>query len=153
MAYTFYRSYRIFFVLLPLGLMYPLVHKKQLCQRRKEQLKSQFKEGVLILSASLSAGYSIENALKASVNELTMLYGNQGMLVKEFTWMVRQIGLNSTAEEVFEDFSKRSGIEEIQSFVQVFAVAKRDGGELVAIMNKTADSIRDKIQYMRKYGQ
>ncbi|MFR8227562.1 MAG: type II secretion system F family protein [Lachnospirales bacterium] len=145
-AYTFYRSYRIFFVLLPLGLMYPLVHKKQLCQRRKEQLKSQFKEGVLILSASLSAGYSIENALKASVNELTMLYGNQGMLVKEFTWMVRQIGLNSTAEEVFEDFSKRSGIEEIQSFVQVFAVAKRSGGELVAIMNKTADSIRDKIQ-------
>ena len=68
------------------------------------------------------------------------------MLVKEFTWMVRQIGLNSTAEEVFEDFSKRSGIEEIQSFVQVFAVAKRSGGELVAIMNKTADSIRDKIQ-------
>ncbi|MFR1833105.1 MAG: type II secretion system F family protein [Lachnospiraceae bacterium] len=145
-AYVFYRSYLVFLVLCPLGLLYPFVQKKQLCRQRKEQLKSQFKEGVLILAASLSAGYSVENALKASVNELTMLYGNQGMLAGEFAWMAGQIGLNSTAEQVFEDFARRSGIEEIQSFVQVFTVAKRSGGELVSIMNRTADSIRDKIQ-------
>ena len=40
----------------------------------------------------------------------------------------------------------RSGIEEIQSFSRYLRVAKRSGGELVSIMNRTADSIRDKIQ-------
>ena len=58
------------------------------------------------MAASLSAGYSVENALKASVNELTMLYGNQGMLAGEFAWMAGQISLNSTAEQVFEDFAR-----------------------------------------------
>ncbi len=145
-AYVFYRSIVVFFVLLPLGFMYPFFHKKELCRKRNDQLKSQFKEGVLILAAFLSAGYSVENALKASVNELVLLYGSQGMLAGEFTWMAKQISLNSTAEQVLEDFAKRSGIEEIQSFSQVFGVAKRSGGELVSIMNQTADSIRDKIQ-------
>lgn len=98
------------------------------------------------MAASLSAGYSIENALAASVTELNMLYGSQGMLAAEFADMARQIGLNRTAEQAFENFAERSGIEEIRSFVQVLTVAKRSGGELVAIMSRTADSIRDKIQ-------
>lgn len=145
-SYIFYRSILSFLFLFPLGLLYPLFHKKELCRRRKEQLKSQFKEGVLVLAAFLSAGYSVENALKASVNELILLYGSHGMLAGEFTWMAKQISLNSTAEQVFEDFARRSGIEEIQSFSQVFGAAKRSGGELISIMNQTADSIRDKIQ-------
>ena len=145
-AYVFYRSIVLFLILLPWGLLYPFFHKKELCRQRKEQLKSQFKEGVLILAAFLSAGYSVENALKASVNELILLYGPHGMLAGEFSWMAKQISLNSTAEQVLEDFARRSGIEEIQSFSQVFGVAKRSGGELVSIMTQTADSIRDKIQ-------
>ena len=83
-AYTFYRSGRVFLFLSPLGLLYPFYYKKELCKKRKERLKSEFKEGVLILAASLSAGYSIENALSASVTELNMLYGPQGMLAVEF---------------------------------------------------------------------
>lgn len=146
MAYAFYRSGRIFLLLSPLGFLYPLYYKGKLCEERKERLKSEFKEGVLILAASLSAGYSIENAFSASVAELNMLYGPQGMLAAEFADMARQIGLNRTAEQAFESFSERSGIEEIRSFVQVFTVAKRSGGELVSIMSRTAESIRDKIQ-------
>ena len=145
-AYTFYRSGRVFLFLSPLGLLYPFYYKKELCKKRKERLKSEFKEGVLILAASLSAGYSIENALSASVTELNMLYGPQGMLAVEFADMARQIGLNRTAEQAFESFAERSVIEEIRSFVQVLTVAKRSGGELVSIMSRTADSIRDKIQ-------
>lgn len=145
-AYAFYRSTRVFLLLSPLGLLYPIYYRRQLCKKRKERLKSEFKEGVLILAASLSAGYSIENALAASVTELNMLYGSQGMLAAEFADMARQIGLNRTAEQAFENFAERSGIEEIRSFVQVLTVAKRSGGELVAIMSRTADSIRDKIQ-------
>lgn len=145
-AYAFYRSCRVFAFLSPLGLLFPFYYRKELCKKRKEKLKSEFKEGVLILAASLSAGYSIENALSVSVAELNMLYGPQGMLAAEFTDMARQISLNRTAEQVFENFAERSDIEEIRSFVQVFTVAKRSGGELVSIMSRTADSIRDKIQ-------
>ncbi len=98
------------------------------------------------MAGLLAAGYSMENALEAGITELTALYGSGGMLVKEFAFMTKQIKLNCTAEQALENFAERSGIEEVGSFVQVFIVAKRGGGDLVSIMNRTAESIRDKIQ-------
>lgn len=145
-AYAFYRNFLAFAVLAPFGLVYPFWHKKELCRQRKEALKSEFKEGILVLAALMGAGYSMENALDASVRELAAMYGRQGMLVREFAYMAKQIRLNCTAEEVLRDFADRSGVEEIASFAQVFIVAKRSGGDMVAIMNRTAESIRDKIQ-------
>lgn len=145
-AYTFYRSFAVFFLFLPLGLAFPFWYRRELCRKRKERLKSEFKEAILILSGLMSAGYSMENALGASVSELTALYGPEGMLAKEFSHMASQVKLNVTAEQVLGNFAERSGIEEVYSFVQVFVVAKRGGGDLVAIMNRTAEAIRDKIQ-------
>ena len=130
----------------PLGLAYPFWHKKELCRQRKEELKSEFKEGILVLSALLGAGYSMENAIEAGAAELAALYGQQGMLVREFAYMAKQVRLNCTVEQVLGDFAERSGVEEISSFAQVFIAAKRNGGDMVAIMNRTAESIRDKIQ-------
>ena len=63
-------------------------------ERRKKELAGQFKESMMILASSLSAGYSVENALAVSREELTMLYGREGMIVQEFSFMVHQIKLN-----------------------------------------------------------
>lgn len=65
------------------------------------RLNQEFKEGILILAANLSAGYSIENALVNSGQELDMLYGKEGMINAEFLGMSRQIQMNRTVEQVF----------------------------------------------------
>ena len=109
-AYTFYRSLAAFAVLVPFGFAYPFWHKKALCRKRKETLRSEFKEGILILAALLGAGYSMENALEAGEAELRALYGPQGMLVREFDYMAKQVRLNCTVEQALRDFSERSGI-------------------------------------------
>lgn len=96
------------------------------------------------MAANLSAGYSIENALANSSQELSMLYGEEGMIYTEFFSMARQIQMNRTVEQVFFEFADRSGLEDVRNFAQVFKAAKRSGGDLVAIMNHTAGVIRDK---------
>lgn len=136
----------MFLLLLPLGLSYPLLHRKHLREVRSYRLNQQFKEGILILAANLSAGYSIENALVNSSQELDMLYGGEGMINREFAAMVRQIRMNQTVEQVFFEFADRSGLEDVQNFAQVFKAAKRSGGDLVAVINHTAGVIRDKAQ-------
>lgn len=146
LAYTFYRSMTVFCVMLPVGLLYPVYESRRLKNKRLYVLAQQFKESMVILASSLSAGFSLENALAVSREELVMLYGEQGMITREFAGMVQQVRMNRAVELALEDFAARSGLEDVQNFSEVFSAAKRSGGDLSGIMRHTAEIIRDKMQ-------
>lgn len=147
LAYTFYRSGQIFLWMLPAGIAGGIVmERRRLLEKRFRNLSVQFKESMMILAASLSAGYSVENALAAGVEELAVLYGKDGLITVEFSSMVQQIRMNRPVEKVLEDFADRSGLEDVQNFAEVFSVAKRSSGDLGGIMRHTAEVIRDKMQ-------
>lgn len=146
LSYTFYRNLEIFLWMLPFALVGPVLERRRRIEERKKKLAEQFKESMMILASSLSAGFSIENALAASVKELTVLYGQEGMIVREFSFMVQQIRTNRSVEQVLEDFARRSSLEEVLNFAEVFSVAKRSSGDVGGIMRHTAEIIRDKMQ-------
>lgn len=146
LAFTFYRSMKVFLWMSPLSLLGAAAEQRGRLEKRKKELAGQFKESMMILASSLSAGFSIENGLAASVEELSMLYGRDGMIVREFAFMVQQIRTNRPVEKVLEDFAERSGLEDVQNFAEVFSVAKRSSGDLGGIMRHTAEIIRDKMQ-------
>lgn len=145
-SYTFYRSWPVFFLASPLSLFYPLAEKKTRQKRRQAEFASQFKEGMTVLASALSAGYSIENALSAGRQELVMMYGEDGLITREFAYLVQQTRINRPVEQALEELAERSGLEDVRNFAEVFAVAKRSGGDLGGIMRHTADLIRDKMQ-------
>ena len=145
-AYVFYRSMVVFVLFLPFGLLFPLLKKKELREKRLEQLNLEFKEGILLLSSFLSAGYSVENGFLAAVRELTLLYGGKGRIAGEFNRIAGQIRMNCSVEQALSEFAGRSGLEDVKNFTEVFAAAKRSGGELVAVISHTAGVIRDKVQ-------
>lgn len=126
--------------------MYPLVKKKELTVNRQEELRRQFKEAVLILSSSLGAGYSVENAFLASLRELEELYGPDGMITEEFSYIAGQLRMNRTVESLLAEFAGRSGLDEIKNFAEIFAVSKRSRGELVSVVNHTVHVISDRMQ-------
>ncbi|MDU3395977.1 type II secretion system F family protein [uncultured Clostridium sp.] len=145
-AYTFYRSVAIFIVLAPLGALYPLYKREALKKERFRQLGLQFKEGILVLASFLSAGYSLENGLTMSVQELELLYGSQCMIVREFRLLCTGVRMNRPVEQLLMELGARSGLEDVDNFAQVFSAARRSGGELVEIINYTVGIIRDKVQ-------
>lgn len=144
-AYTFYRSAIALIVLWPLGILYPLYKRRNLKKERIRELGVQFKDGILVLSSFLSAGYSLENGLDMSVQELKLLYGSQGMITREFVLLCTGVKMNRPVEQLLMEFGARSGLEDVDNFAQVFAAAKKSGGELVEIINYTAGIIRDKV--------
>ena len=145
-AYVFYRSFTAFLLFLPVSFLYPLAKKKELALQRQEELRRQFKEAVLILSSSLGAGYSVENAFAGSLRELEELYGREGMITKEFSYITHQLRMNRTVETLLAEFADRSGLEEIKNFSDIFAVSKRSRGELVSVVNHTVHVISDRLQ-------
>lgn len=145
-SYIFYRSWLMFCLFLPVGFCYPFYKRKGLKEQRKEMLRVQFKEAIRLLASSLRAGYSVENAFAACLQELEELYGRDGMITKEFSYIAGQLRMNRTVEQLLMDFAKRSDLDEIQNFAEIFAVSKRSRGELVSVVNHAVHVISDKIQ-------
>lgn len=145
-SYVFYRSAVVFLILIPFGACYPLYRREDLKKERARRLELQFKEGIQVLSSFLSAGYSLENGLALSIKELEVLFGKKEMITEEFLILCDGIRMNRPAEELFMDFGRRSGLEDVDNFAQVLSAAKRSGGELVEIIRQTAGIIRDKVQ-------
>ncbi len=145
-AYTFYRSWAAFGILLLPALSSPWIFRERLKRKRFFMLEQQFKETIQMLSASLSAGYSVENAITASRKELELMYGKKGLMLQELDYMIRQMDLNQPVEALMSDFADRSGLEEVENFARIFAIAKRSGGRLVPIISHTVQVMNDRFQ-------
>ncbi len=144
-VYVFYRSPIILFIFLPLSFIYPILKKKDLIKQRKQKFLLEFKEALLILSAFVSAGYSIENAIKESMAELILLFGANSYIVKELGIINKKIMLNKSVESAFLDLSSRVKLDEVENFAIIIKIAKRSGGRLMNIFEESVKVISDKI--------
>ena len=144
-SYAFYQHYLFFLLLLPFSFFYPFMLINNLNKKRQEVLVSQFKEMLSILSAYLSAGYSLENALFACIPDLENLIGKKCYMVEELRQIKRSLSMNQPLEEPLSQFALRSGVDDIHNFAEIFLVAKRSGGDLIQIIQQSSTIIRDKL--------
>ena len=123
---------------------------KELAESRRKRLTADFREALNLLSVSLKAGYSVENAFPETARELTMTLGRDNELTQEFLYIAAQLRYQVPAEHLLEDFARRSGSEDIQNFSAVFSAAKRTGGSLPRIVNSAAETISGRIEVERE---
>lgn len=146
LGYIFYRSIVLALLLTPAALLYPGFRKKELIRKRKNELNLQFREALYSVAASLSAGKSIETALRDAEKELAIQYPDAGTyILGELGQINKRISMNETIEEALADFAERSHSEDIRNFSEVFAICKRTGGNLVQVVKNTAEIISEKI--------
>ncbi|MCM1044769.1 MAG: type II secretion system F family protein [Candidatus Gastranaerophilales bacterium] len=145
LAYFFYRSIWAVLPLSVVGVFFfkHLVEKKAM--RSREELTVQFKECILSVSASLKAGYAVENAFLESRADMRLLYGEHSFIYQELELIRRGMVINITLEEQLADLAERSGSEEIGQFAQIFAIAKRSGGNLPEIIRVSVEIIGRRI--------
>ncbi len=125
-GYIFYRSIYISAVLTPLSLFYPRIKIKEIVVNRKRRLVVQFKEALYSISTSLSAGMSIETALKFALKDLEIIYHDPDThIIKEIGYVVKKIEMNETVEGAFSEFAARSNLEDVISFADVLHTCKR----------------------------
>ena len=125
-------------------------YKNKKRDERAKKLMIEFRDAIQAVAAALLAGYSIEHAWKEAEREIMDLYGKEAMITKELIQMNAEIKLNRNVEEILHDLAVRSGVEEIQSFAEIFGFAKRSGGDFPQIIRTTAARISAKIEVERE---
>jgi tight adherence protein B len=146
-AYVFYRSVVLAALVTPLGLFYPRLKTREIIRQRKKELAMQFKEALYALSSSLSAGRSVEEAFKESLQDLALVYPDpQTSIIQEFKFIVRRLEMNETIEQALSDLARRAHLEDLENFVDVFVISKRTGGNIVEVIKNSSTIIGDKLQ-------
>ena len=128
------------------GLFAVKYQKKERIQKRKQELSNSFKDLMESMMAALTAGYSLENAIREARRDLSLLYSSDSYIMIELSDMCRKLNLSFPPEKLFESLGERSGVEDIVTFSQVLCTAHRSGGNLVKIMGQTSNNIREKIE-------
>ncbi len=145
-GYFFYRSWTACILLFPVFVLFIREKKKDLAKKQRQELSLQFKDLVLALSANVKAGYSTENALRESYRDVELLYGADSPICCEVRHMIRGLENNVILEKLLYDLGSRSRLPDIMQFADVFLIAKRSGGNLTEILEKTAGVIEQKIE-------
>lgn len=149
-AWLFYRSVYAMAIIAPMLFLTRRIFCRHLLEKRKRELLYQFGEMLQMISASLKAGYSMENAFLQGWKEYARLYGEKSLMAQEFRTISHQMQFNEPLEQLVEELAQRSGVEEIVSFSQVFSFAKRGGGDMMKIFQDTVEKIRQKSDVERE---
>ncbi|WP_243633181.1 type II secretion system F family protein [Paenibacillus xerothermodurans] len=145
-GYIFYKHVFGALLMSLAGLYFPVMRRKELIRKRKNQLQLQFKQVLASLSSSLGAGRSVETAFSETLLDLRLLYPDpRALIVRELETINRRIENGETVEAALKDLCERAGLEDIQQFTDVFVVCKRTGGNLVHVMRRTAAIIQEKL--------
>ncbi|MBE5922855.1 MAG: hypothetical protein E7271_00115 [Lachnospiraceae bacterium] len=143
-VYLFYDNAYMCVILIPFFVMdyKKLIDKKK--RERTRKLGEQFGALMEALVTSLSAGYSLERAFVDAKRDLAMQYGKDELIFSELDEIINGLKINVPIEDMLKEFGIRSGVEDIENFANIVGAAKRSGGNLIKIIEKTVRNLTDK---------
>lgn len=144
-AFFFYRSIWAFPFMLPVGALFVGWNHEKKLQKREDFFLEQFKECILSVSANLKAGYAVENAFLESMADMQMMFGKKSRIAEELYRIQKGLRNNETLENLLLLMANRCGAEEVREFAEVFAIAKRNSGNVTELINIYNKSIRQKL--------
>lgn len=128
------------------GKMYLPIRTKQIRDKRIRILKSQFRDMLEAVTTSLGAGKNVPDSFVAAYYDMRVQYPDDAYIVKEIEVINSGIQNNIPIEELLEDFGKRSGIEDILSFANVFNICYRKGGNIKDVIRNTYVILSEKME-------
>lgn len=128
------------------GKVFLPVRSRQLAEKRRDTLRRQFRDMLESLTASLAANSTVRDAFSSAYTDMCMQYSDDALISKELDQFRRAEQINVTLNVMMDDFAKRSGVEEIQDFNNVFQVCYGPGGNMSRVINQTHDIICERME-------
>ena len=128
------------------GKVFLPVRSRQLAEKRRDTLRRQFRDMLESLTASLAANSTVRDAFSTAYTDMCMQYSDDALISKELDQFRRAEQINVTLDVMMDDFAKRSGVEEIQDFNNVFQVCYGPGGNMSRVINQTHDIICERME-------
>ena len=98
------------------------------------------------LTTSLGVGKNVNDAFFSVYEDMKVQYDSEAFFLKELEIVIAGIHNNVALEEVLEDFGKRSNIDDIKSFANIFKISYRKGGNIKDVIRNTHSILSDKME-------
>lgn len=145
MSYVFYGTFTAAPFFIPVWIFYMRDWMSDVSKKKEQEFRGQFRDSIQAMAGILKAGYSVENAIREAGKDIAPMYGKDTRIRREYDRMTHQLDMKVPAVIVLEEFSKRTGQEDVENFVNVFAAAKKSGGDSIAVIRDTVKLISEKI--------
>lgn len=109
-------------------------------------MRLELREFLSAMAAALQTGRSIENAFLQAVKDTGEYMGKDTPLLLEMKRICAAVRVNEPLDALLAEFAGRSHMEELEYFSEVFAVGRRSGGNLIALMKQTARMLRERME-------
>ncbi len=116
--------------------------QKEMEQRRTRRRRDALKRLLISMETGLEAGYSLENAVFAAVEDLGRIYGRDTDIGGLLEDLRHQILLRKPVWQAFQQFGEKTGLEEAGELAQVLRVQQRAGGNLILTMRSTVEKLQ-----------
>lgn len=128
------------------GKLFLPVRTQSIISKRIKDLNHQFRDMLDALTTSLGAGRNVNDSFLSVYEDLKVQYNEDAYILKELEVIISGIHNNIAIEDVLEDFGKRSGVDDIGSFANVFRISYRKGGNIKDIIRNTHSILSDKME-------
>lgn len=146
----FYNSIFATLVFLPFWHLYYKREKATILEKKKFKLNTDFSDAIGCMAGVLEGGTSIENAVGQTYRDMEISHDKESMIMKELMLINTQMRNNIRIEDAFLEMARRTDLEDVRSFADVFSTAKRTGGNILAIIRETSGTIRTKTEVSRE---
>ena len=128
------------------GKVFLPIRQKQILENRRKKLRHQFRDMLECFSTSLSAGKNVPDSFLSAYNDLSNQYEEGSFILNELSVLNTGIKFGVNAEDLMQDFGRRSGIPDIEDFANVFEISYRGGGNIKDVIRNTYEILSDKMQ-------
>lgn len=127
-------------ILAIVGLFAPAVFVRVHQNRRRAKFVRQLADALMLLTNSLRSGYGFLKGLELVAKEMS------DPISKELNRMLREVNLGATVEEALLNLGRRVNSQDLDIVIGAYLVQKDVGGNLTEIMEKVAETIRERLR-------
>ena len=115
-------------------------------KKRRVKLRTQFFDFLEAMSVSMRAGNPPLKALESAREDLSLIYPDNSDIMQEVSLAIAKFNNAVPLSVVFEDFAKRSQLEDVASFASIYATIEGKSSRADEIVRETQQIIADKME-------
>lgn len=121
-----------------LGFILPSIIIRSMTIKRRNNFQAQLVDGLMLLSSSLKAGMSLNQAFEVLAEEMPAPIGD------EFALTIRENQMGVSLENCLSHLRQRMPVEELDLIATAINIARETGGDLTEIFSQLVFTIREK---------
>ena len=135
-------------ILLPFAVVLQMVNAKRLILKKDRTILSQFRDLLISVSSSLSAGATLEGGFRLAPSEMTLIWQDKSDLTDQIRIMLQKIAMSIPIEKAISEMADNLKLEECERFSEVVTICKHSGGNMVNAVRACANALTEKLDAM-----